>query len=698
MKDTFLSARLVEPNLIRLMLFTSSYSEKANVVFLIDHKESLTLVPSRRSSMNGVTILDFKLEKNLELGHDYCLYLSRFGGMPLDVSEATSFKGFDEAYAYDGSDLGAVYSQKETSFALWAPLASSVVLKYRKNESEPWTLLNMNRGEKGVFRVSVKGDLDLYQYLYVVTNSGVSRESSDPYAKCSGLNGEYSIVADFSKLELPLKNECLSKGIDISNAIIYEGHVRDLTISPFTDIEHKGTFLGLIEKGRKTKGGHPAGFDYLKSLGFTHLQLLPLADYKSVDEKDPDKKYNWGYDPAQYFVPEGSFASIKEDPLSRIKDLKAMVASFHEADIRIVMDVVYNHVYEYETSVFERVVPNYYFRTKADGKMSNCSGCGNDLASERPMVRKLIVDSAEWWIKTYGIDGFRFDLMGLIDVETLKEVEKVAKRYKKDFLLYGEGWNMASAKVPLGTMDNASLLPSFSFFNDTFRESAKSYWAGELSSQQHFKAAMSSMCLDFILPKKFLFAKQSLQYVECHDNQTYYDHLTKHYPDMGEVEKMERCRGALASVLLSFGVPFIHAGEEILLSKGGLDNTYNAGDKANRFPYELLDENYALSEYFSKLIRFRKIIASFSLCEPKKLDVSIDILDEGSAVRIDFLDESGTSPYKDVTACFNPSDSDISLSFAQERSVLFGQNGEAISHKRTLWNLPPRSVMIFGNK
>lgn len=696
MKDTFLSARLVEPNLIRMMLFTSALSEKVNAILSIDHAESLVLSPSRRSSMNGITLLDFKLKEKLPLGHSYYLYLSHFGGMPLDVSEATTFPDFDKDYSYDGDDLGATYSKEKTSFALWAPLASSVLLEYRKNGDEQWTIREMVRSDKGVYRLEIKGDLALYHYRYSVVNSEVASTVSDPYAKCSGPNGEYSVVADFSKLDISLNEDKLPPFDNPLKAIIYEGHVRDLTIDPSTDIVHKGKFLGMIEKGRKSKGGHPAGFDYFKSLGFTHLQLLPLADYKTVDEKEPDKKYNWGYDPQQYFVPEGSFASKLEDPLSRIIDLKKMVAAYHKEGIRIVMDVVFNHVYEYETSIFEKIVPNYYFRKKNDGRLSNCSGCGNDLASEKRMVRKLIVDACKWWISTYGIDGFRFDLMGLIDVSTLKEVEKRAKAMKKDFLLYGEGWNMAVASLPLGNQDNASLLPGFAFFNDTFREATKGYWGGDTSFQQIFKAGMSSMCLDFIIPKRFVSASQSLNYVECHDNETYYDVLTKKSPDMSEDEKLERAKGALASVLLSFGIPFIHAGEEILLSKGGLGNTYNAGDKANMFPYEKLDENYALIPYWKSLISFRKSIATYNVNEPKKIDVAIDIVDVGEGVRISFLDKKLIAPHKEVSIFFNPSNNDIPLSFPQPVSVLFGVNGEADKHKRAEWTLPRHSVVIVG--
>ena len=227
MKDTFLSARLVEPNLIRMMLFTSALSEKVNAILSIDHAESFVLSPSRRSSMNGITLLDFKLKEKLPLGHSYYLYLSHFGGMPLDVSEATTFPDFDKDYSYDGDDLGATYSKEKTSFALWAPLASSVLLEYRKNGDEQWTIREMVRSDKGVYRLEIKGDLALYHYRYSVVNSEVASTVSDPYAKCSGPNGEYSVVADFSRIDISLNEDKLPPFDNPLKAIIYEGHDRD---------------------------------------------------------------------------------------------------------------------------------------------------------------------------------------------------------------------------------------------------------------------------------------------------------------------------------------------------------------------------------------------------------------------------------------------------------------------------------------
>ncbi|MBQ4256009.1 MAG: type I pullulanase, partial [Bacilli bacterium] len=454
MKDTYINAKLVAPNLIRIAVFSSLPYLKPEPDLIVDGVISKRLYPVKISSLQSVTIADYRLEEELALGHSYYLAIAGLGIVPLDVTEATTFPDFDRKYYYDG-ELGAIYSKKCTTFRIWAPLASRVTLLYRDEKESDYSSSNMKRLPSGVYETTVSGDLSLCRYIYEIVNNESLIRSSDPYAKASTMNGEESVVVNFDKLQIDFHRSALPVLNCPTESIIYECHVRDMTIAPNTDIEHKGTFKGLCEKGRKTQKGNPAGFDYIKSLGITHIQLLPIYDFKSVDETNPNKNYNWGYDPQQYFVPEGSYASKREDPLSRIIDLKEMVAAYHEAGIRVVMDVVYNHVYEYQSSVFEKVVPNYYFRKRGNGSMANTSGCGDDVASERPMVRKMIVDACDFWIKEYGIDGFRFDLMGIIDIDTLLTIEKHAKLIDPTFLLYGEGWNMGGeVRGLLGHMGN----------------------------------------------------------------------------------------------------------------------------------------------------------------------------------------------------------------------------------------------------
>lgn len=670
MKDTYVNAKLIAKDMIRVCVYTSlPLVDRLEPMLQMDGKIICKLTPVKLNSFTTTTIADYRLPNKLELGHSYFLLSHQFGQIPLYVSDATTFEGFDEEFYYDGW-LGYQYRPKATEFALWAPLASSVIIKVRLKDAKNTQYIPMVRGDRGVYHCLVQGDLEGATYRYLITNSEVTSETTDPYAKASTLNGEYSVVTDFKKLEVDFKRDCLPVIEHPSDAIIYEAHVRDMTISSYTDIEHKGRFLGMIEKGRKTKGGKPAGFDYLTSLGFTHLQLLPIYDYKTVDEANPNSGYNWGYDPAQYFVPEGSYASILSDPLSRIRDLKQLVATFHEAGIRIVMDVVYNHVYEHQSSIFEKIVPNYYFRHRYNGLLANTSGCGNDLASERPMVRKMIVDACCWWMDTYGIDGFRFDLMGIIDVKTLLQIQAEAKKRDPSFLLYGEGWNMGGdVHVPLGHMGNYQELSQFAFFNDTFRENTKHYMVEDYNSMAGFKYVYVSSCLNFFGTSKFLSALQSINYVECHDNATFYDFLLARRKDLVDADKLNLCRLALACTLFAFGIPFIHMGQEIGQSKWGEDNTYNKGDAYNKFSYRLMEERYSMVEYTRKIIKYRRNMRFFHIFDPRVIDVSIDVSQVGEATKVRFRDVNMIAPYKEVELFFNPSGIEYHHEVAKPRKV-----------------------------
>lgn len=678
MRDTFLSARLVQKDLIRLTVFSSVPFSSLEGELVIDHDQRIKLTSNRSVSLGNQFIIDYKFENPLPLGHSYILSLNHYGNIPLDVSEATNFPSFDEDFLYEGGDLGCTYQKEKTSFALWAPLASSVVLKIQR-ENEETKLLKMERGEKGVFHLSLKGDYEKAIYTYLVTNSEVTFEATDPYAKCSTPNSKQSVVADLDSLKIPMNENKLPVLNSYCDAIIYEGHVRDLTIDPSTDIEHKGTFLGLIEKGRKTQGGNMAGFDYLCSLGFTHLQLQPLQDYLTVDELHPEARYNWGYDPVQYFVPEGSFASNVLDPYSRIRDCLKMVSSFHKEGIRIVVDVVYNHVYQYEHSPLEKIVPNYYFRRRRDGKMANTSGCGNDLASERPMVKKLLFDSAKWWIDYYSIDGFRFDLSGIVTVSLIADIIAYAKKKNPYFMAYGEGWNMGGeVNEPLATMGNYALLPDYAFFNDKFRESIKRYASGDLYATSDAKFSLVSSSLDFYGSKMFLDARQTINYVECHDNATYFDYLSKAHPDFSTEKKLAVCEFALALVLTSYGVPFLHSGQETGQSKWLNDNTYNAPDWYNRLSYKLIDERMDMVNKVKELIRLRKKTRFLHSFEPRLIDQFLDVRNDEDLLVTTISGEENASPFQQIRFYYNPTELQFKRTLDPKEVSLLSQGDSSL--------------------
>lgn len=678
MRNTFQTARLVEPDVIRLIIFTDLLYERVQATLVVDHQHNVPLPVPKVISTSNLLIADYKLPAPLELGHSYALAIPSFPIIPLDVSEATTFPNFDLQYSYDGNDLGATYKEEATEWVVWAPLASSVTLKVKREKKGRWHYREMLREERGIYRLRLKGDYDGAYYTYLVVNSELTTEAIDPYAKASGPNGEYSVVLNPKTFPALKRNPALPRLQNPTEAIIYEASVRDMTSDSHTDIEHKGKYLGLIEKNRKTTNGLPAGFDYLCSLGFTHLQLMPFYDFSTIDERHPESSYNWGYDPKQYFVPEGSYAIDVEDPLARLKECQTMIASFHEAGIRVTMDAVYNHVYEYQSSSFERIVPNYYFRRRKDGKIASTSGCGDDLASERPMVRKLIVDSAKWWIDQYGVDGFRFDLMGIIDVETLKIIEKYGKEKDPSFLVYGEGWNMGGeVPLPLGTMDNARLLPGFAYFNDIYREAGKDFLAANFSSFERWKFAYLGSSLEYSgIHPRFLDARQSLNYLECHDDKVLYDVLSDRRPDLGVESKCDLIKMGNALIALSFGIPFFHMGQEIGASKFGENNTHNKGDKYNRFSYRLLEERKDMYDYFKSLLSFRKKCRAFHFYDQRVIAPLVEYENLNGGLRIHLSDPQELRPYRELDFFFNVSENDLSYQLCYDHELVINRTGD----------------------
>ena len=694
MKDTYVSARLVAPDCIRFVSLSDINYLSQIFILLIDRKEKQRLFPSKTVFTPSHSFIEFKLAKPLELGHSYLFFLPGIGEFPLDVSEATTFPDFDKEFYFPG-ELGAICRKDKTTWRLWAPLASSVKLVLLKNDGE--ISYAMKRGERGVFSLTLEGNFHLQKYLYFVTNNEIGVYAIDPYAKGSIENAKASVVIDSSTFECDFHKEGLPPFQNPLEAIIYEGNVRDLTIDKYSSVQNKGRYLGLIEENRKTIGGHPISLDYLKGLGITHLQLQPLNDFGSVDEEKGFEDYNWGYDPIQYFVPEGSYSSAANNPLSRIEELQKMVSVFHQNGIRVVLDVVFNHVYEYAFSSFEKIVPNYYFRKDRQGKLTNSSGCGDDLSSERMMVRKLIVDSCLFWQKAYGIDGLRFDLMGLIDIQTMEEVAKKTKEIDSSFLLYGEGWNMyIPNKIQGANMDHCSSLPDFAFFNDVYRENVKSYCAGDLGKQDGFVFSLLGSSFHWgYFEKKFLSPSQSLNYIECHDNATYYDFLSKSF-GYSEDEKLEIIKFSLACLIFSFGIPFLHMGQEIGQSKFMKENTYNLGDIYNKLSDKLLDSRYEMVQYVSGAIALRKSLDIFKISDPAVLERQIDFerFDAGSLMKV--KDLSPSSSYQEIDFLFNPTSDALTYSFETDHELIFTSGGPALGTNILAKNvlIPRHSLLI----
>ena len=653
-------------NFYTLQVYIYHPNKDVDYIFTLvtSNEKRFRIFPRVIAKREDFILYEFNLEREIELGYDYHIAITHLGIYPLNVNPLASLKEFDDRFYYDGDDLGFTYSRKETSFALWAPLASSVIL-YVDNKKA----YKMIRSDKGVYRYTIKKNIKNSTYHYYVTNSGVTTRTLDPYGKASTINSKENVVLDFKQFIRNMHPKHPPKHKSYLDAIIYEGHVRDLTIDPNTNIEHKGTFLGLAEEGKVNKDGMPVGFDYIKSLGITHLQLLPIYDYLTTDEANPKDTYNWGYDPAQYFVPEGGYASDVNDPSSRIKDLLTLVSKYHAAGIRIIMDVVFNHVYEHQYSSFEAVVPNYFFRRKEDGSYFNASGCGNDFASERKMARKLIVDVCKWWVSFYHIDGFRFDLMGLIDIDTMNLIKQETYKIRQDLTVYGEGWVMDSGyNLTLANTNNYNCIPCVSFFNDTYRDfvvgnpNSKTPGYGLNNSNYHeqFKECFSGCSFNLLGPSKFDHPSCSINFVECHDNNTLYDKISI-IAGLDKDNILKRVNFINQLVMFSLGVPFFHAGQEIGLSKNNHGNTYNAGDAYNMFDYSLLKDRQWMVDSFKKMCEIRKRYSIFHELNKNIIDKNVGVCDlDNNAIVIKLLSRiKKDRSYHKIYFIINPNDCNI---------------------------------------
>lgn len=681
--SSFIKAKLVSWKKINVMVFTDIPRPNAvNVTiyknFKFYKKESI----SKINSIYHLYFFDISLNEDYELGASYRLLIDTLPFINIDVSDAVDFSDFDDRYYYEGNDLGSIYTKENTTFTVWAPLAESVILKLisPKNKEQ---LISMKREDKGIYRLKVNGDLLNYKYHYLVNNNGMISKANDPYAKGVSLNSEYSVVIDYDSL---LKKENIMPVTKIDNyvnATIYEVHIRDINEGNFNDVVNKGKYLGFVEENKKTKGGHPAGLDYLKYLGITHVQLQPILDFNSPDDLNDKNWYNWGYDVTSFFALEGSYSINPEDAMSRLNEFRTLVDTLHKNDIRVVLDVVYNHIYSYENSDFEKIVPHYYFRKKKNGLLSNASGCGNDIASERKMARKIILDSVSYLFSHFDIDGMRFDLMGLLDIETINQAYEIAKSYKEDVIMYGEGWEMGEElpKEKRANKANAISLPNYAFFNDSYRDiikgpsapfnlHEKGFICGNTDYKYGVDYAFHACVLDLSYTHQYENANQSLNYLECHDNNTLYDKLL--VSNVGEEEKtlLDRVTLANSILLLSFGISFIHMGQEIGLSKDGLDNTYNCVG-VNNLDYRLVDERFDMVNRFRLMNILTRKLKHKNLFKKEDLENCFTISHwENGLYSLSAIDKNIIDNEKEFLIIFNVSNDPVTFELDDYYTVL----------------------------
>ena len=632
-----------------------------------------------KSSASG----QITLGETLDLTKTYEIEIDGYGRKAVVPTSVFDSKEFIDNFTYDGDDLGAVINGDATTFKVWAPTASKVVLNLftSGHEGSAYKSVEMEMGERGVWSFTEACGHGTY-YTYSVTTAVGTQEATDPYAKSAGCNGNRSMVIDLSLTDPDDWNAPFTAGTNTyTEAVIWEVHVRDFS-NKIASSQYKGKYLAFTERGLTNSAGAAVGMDYLVELGITHVHLLPVYDYATVDEANPDSAFNWGYDPKNYNVPEGSYSTNPYDGTVRVNEYKQMVQALHNAGIGVVMDVVYNHTYSANSS-FNRIVPYYYYRYTSSGANTNASGCGNDTASERYMFRKFMVDSVTYWASEYKLDGFRFDLMGLHDLETMRLVEEAVHAINPDALIYGEGWTMGatidgSAQANQG---NISKIPatngaggSVSVFNDAIRDGLKgsvfdakgkgyisgAYAANDLKVRFGIAGGETSGATWRVKNGMVI------NYMSAHDNNTLWDKLLLSNPDNTVEERLAMNRLGAAILMISKGTPFWQAGEEMLRTKGGDENSYKSSDEVNNIDWEALipgSDVHNMMLYYKGLIEMRAAYDVFTA--QNGVTITFEKLSGGGMVA-SFATDEGTR----AMALINPTASSDSYTVSGEWKVV----------------------------
>ena len=616
-----------------------------------------------------------------------------------------NYQKLDQNYYYDGNDLGSICKEGITSFRVWAPTAERVVLcLYKEGTGDNLTQeILMEKQDNGTWYYLAEKDLHGVYYTYQIDIDGQTNEAVDVYAKAAGVNGERGMIVDLEKTnpdgwDIDKKPELKQ----LTDTIIYELHMRDLSSDKSANIQNIGKYIQFTEEGTKSKDGLATGIDHLKEMGVTHVHLLPLHDYGSVDEAHLEKpQFNWGYDPINYNVPEGSYSTDPFHGEVRIKEFKEMVQALHKNGIRVIMDVVYNHTYKSIDSNLNKTVPGYYYRMEK-GKFANGSGCGNETASDHKMMGKYMVDSLCYWAKEYHIDGFRFDLMAIHDIHTMNEIAKEMKKIDPTIILYGEGWASQPPlpdKKKLAFKDNAKEMPDIGMFSDDIRDSVKGnvfildspgFVNGKEGLEEYIKACVvgatkhSEVDYDKLenMNQWALEPTQSINYVSAHDDITLWDKLACTNPQDSVEDRREMNKMAAGIVFTAQGIPFIQAGEEFLRTKPGkkagtfIENSYNSPDSVNSLKWHAKKEEQEVCSYYEGLIAFRKAHPALRMATTMMIDKYLHFL---------------STEQKNVVAY--TIDKPVKEEIAEQIAVIYNGNRKSVSV-----SIPEGEWNIFINK
>lgn len=638
------------------------------------------------------------------------------------------YTSFEEYPIPEGKLVEMEYSPIETKFTLWAPTAEEVrVLLYDSgNEGSAYQTLSLEMGEDGIWNTSIKEDLKGKFYTFnVKVNGKWLGDTPGIMAKAVGVNGKRAAVIDLRSTDPEgWANDVRPLLKDYADIIVYEMHHRDFSLDSVSGIRNKGKFLALTELGTTTSQGEKTGIDHLKELGVTHVHILPSYDYASVDESKPDKaQYNWGYDPQNYNVPDGSYSTDPYKPDVRIKEFKQMVQALHKAGIRVVLDVVYNHTFNTEESNFERTVPGYFYRQTKDGKPANGSGCGNETASDRAMMRKYMVESVLYWINEYHIDGFRFDLMGIHDIETMNEIRAAVDKIDPSIFIYGEGWAASAPQLDqeeLAMKANIYKMPRIAAFSDEMRDGLRGDWDDDRKGAFLIGQPGHEMSIKFglvgavkhpqVINDSVNYSKepwalqptQMISYVSCHDDMCLADRLKATMPDATDEERASLHKLAETFVFTSQGVPFIFAGDEMIRDKKGIHNSYNSPDSINTIDWRNKTIHHDVFDYVRELITLRKNHPAFRMGDADKVRQYMEFLPVEGSNLVAFIlkDNANGDSWKNIIVAFNSRKEPAKLSIPAGRYTIVCKDGKIkqsgmgqVSGNEII--VPARSAMII---
>lgn len=636
---------------------------------------------------------------------------------------------------YNGNDLGVHYSPEQTQIRIWAPPADELIFRLYEHGHGDHLLQThqMKKDLGGTWVLTLEGDYAGYYYSFQGRfGSDWGNEVADPQARAVGVNGNRGMIVNLEATNPDGWHENIRPATESpDDIVIWEVHVRDFSIHSSSGMKHKGKYLAFTETGTKSPEGFATGIDHLKELGITHVHLLPVYDFFTIDETRLDEpQFNWGYDPKNYNVPEGSYASDPYDGAVRIREFKEMIQALHRNGIQVIMDVVYNHMYSASDSPFEQLAPGYFFRLTPEGSYADGSACGNETASERPMMRRFMIESVKYWAEEYRIDGFRFDLMGLHDIETMNMIRKEMDQVRPGILLYGEGWTASETPLPASeraVKANAMRLDRVAVFSDDIRDGIRGHWydnddPGFMVGREGVKESIKFGVVASTLHSQIDYSLvnysdrpyadnplKTITYVTCHDNPCLWDKIVYTCIDCSKQEMLDIQKLANAIVLTSQGISFLHAGEEIVRTKFGEHNTYNLPDSINQLDWSHKAKYYDVFSFYRDMIALRRNHPAFRMTTTDMIEKHLHFLESSHELVVGFhlMENANNDRWKDIVVYYNASAEKVSVNVPAGRfravATKYGIDEKGLNipgYDHIIVNeaiVPPRSILILAD-